>query len=81
MNRASKLRLLQSVSMLIGLGMTRQALAVSILEDMESKQPSKFQADIIKNPQKQKLIAEIADCVAQPPFPHPLKLKCLSGDG
>ena len=69
----------RSFSVLIGIGMARQALAISIVDDLPSKEPNQFQSDLIKNPQKQRLIAEIADCVGYPPYPNPWKLKCLMG--
>lgn len=78
--KISKRAFIRNLSAVLGLVATRQALAVSILEEMTAKQPNKFQEDLIKDPRKQKLIAEIADCVSFPPYPNPYKMKCLSGD-
>ncbi|MBC7467573.1 MAG: hypothetical protein H7256_16400 [Bdellovibrio sp.] len=78
--KISKRAFIRNLSAILGLVAARQALAVSILEEMSTHQPNQFQTDIMKDPKKQKLIAETADCVGYPPFPNPSKLKCLSGD-
>ena len=67
-------------SLVGGLFVARQTMAASLLEEMAAQAPNKFQADLMKDPKKQQLIAEIAECVAYPPFPNPWKLKCLSGN-
>ena len=80
-NKISKRTFLKNMSTLVGgLFVTKQAAAASILEHMATHQPNKFQADLIKDPKKQQLIAEIAECVGYPPFPNPFKLKCLMGN-
>lgn len=77
-NKISKRSFLKKMTLTIGLLVSQQSFAIHILENMQDEEPNKFQKDLVKNPKKQILIAEIAECVGYAPVPDPLKMKCLS---
>lgn len=78
-SKITKREFLKKISVTFGFMAAQQSLAASIVESMAMPDPNQFQSDLIKNPKKQQLIAEVAECLFIP-VGTPAKTKCLSGD-
>lgn len=80
-SRRKLLRGLLAGTSFFGIGsifFSRRALAITYLENKLPQIPNEIQNQLLNQPQKENLLAEIAPCVGLPPYPSPSKMKCLS---